>query len=226
VSVARLDNPIWRSLTTRQSHLGAHHPPASKFHDDVSMLGGFAEPDYAALAQLVPAGAQVGIFIDEPGATLGFELVAAAPLLQMQYDARAVDDERTPAAAIAPLSADDVPAMMALAALTRPGPFNRRTSEMGDFFGIRVEGELVAMAGQRLRVPGHTEVSAICTHPDHAGRGYGAALTRLQVRRIRDAGEQPFLHVRGDNTRAITLYERLGFAPAHRSTYVILRRAA
>lgn len=221
-----IDNPIWRALTTRQAHLGAHHAPASKFLAEVSLLGGFAEPDFAAMARLVPVGEEVGIFIDEPGATPGFEQVLAAPLLQMMYDGRAVDDEPQPAPAIVPLGTDDVPAMMALAALTKPGPFNRRTAEMGDFFGVRVGGALVAMAGQRLRVPGHIEVSAICTHPDHVGRGYGAALTRVQLRRILAAGEQPFLHVRGDNDRAIALYERLGFAPGRRSRYIVLRRVA
>jgi len=221
-----LDNPIWRALTTRQAHLGDHHGIASKFHAEVSQLGGFAEPDFAALARLVPIGEVAGIFIDEVSATPGFEIVLTAPLLQMTYGARAIDDDAAAKHAIESLTAADVPAMMALAALTKPGPFNRRTSEMGEFFGIRVGGELVAMAGQRLRLPGHIEVSAICTHPDHVGRGYGAALTRFQVRRIRAAGEQPFLHVRGDNTRAITLYERLGFDPARKSRYVVLRRAA
>ena len=91
---------------------------------------------------------------------------------------------------------------------------------------IRVDGRLVAMAGQRLRVPGHIEISGICTHPDHLGRGYGAALTRRQVHVILASGEQPFLHVRGDNTRAIALYERLGFAPRLRSRYVVMLRVA
>jgi ribosomal protein S18 acetylase RimI-like enzyme len=220
-----LDNPIWRALTTRQSHLGAHHPPASRFLPEVSVLGGFAAPDWTALKSLVGAGERVGIFIfgDDAGAMPGFTVEYSAPLLQMLYRGRAVDEE--PAHEMIRLGADDNEEMMALAALTKPGPFNRRTREMGDFFGVRVGGALVAMAGQRLRVPGHIEVSAICTHPDHVGRGYAASLTRLQIRRILDAGEQPFLHVRGDNTRAIALYERLGFAPTRRGFYFVLRAA-
>jgi predicted GNAT family acetyltransferase len=97
---------------------------------------------------------------------------------------------------------------------------------MGEFFGIRDNGQLVAMAGQRLRVAGHIEISGICTHPDHLGRGYGAALTYRQIHGILAAGEHPFLHVRGDNTRAIELYERLGFAPRLRSGYVVMRRVS
>ncbi len=219
-----LDNPIWSALATRQAHLGVHAPAARKFQPDVSILGGFAEDeDGDALAQLVAPGDQVGIFTDEPRALAGFELVLVAPLLQMLYTGGAVGDDDP---AIAALAAADVPEMMALAELTKPGPFNRRTPEMGDFLGIRQDGALAAMAGQRLRVPGHIELSAICTHPDHTGRGLGAALTRAQLRRILAAGEQPFLHVRGDNTRAIALYERLGFAPRLRSRYAILRRLA
>ncbi|PYX89790.1 MAG: hypothetical protein DMG68_03950, partial [Acidobacteria bacterium] len=101
--------------------------------------------------------------------------------------------------------------MLGLTQLTKPGPFGQRTRELGSYLGIRKNGVLVAMAGERLRVPGHTEVSAVCTHPDHLGRGYAASLMRAVMQRIRDRGETPFLHVRHDNERAIGLYRRLGF---------------
>jgi predicted GNAT family acetyltransferase len=83
---------------------------------------------------------------------------------------------------------------------------------------------LVAMSGQRLQVPGYTEVSAVCTHPEHTGKGYAAALMLEVMRRIRDRGETPFLHVRGDNSRAIALYERLGFRARKRGYYAVLRK--
>jgi hypothetical protein len=102
--------------------------------------------------------------------------------------------------------------MRALAALTEPGPFSTRTHELGDFFGIRRDGRLAAMAGERMRPEGFCEVSAVCTHPDHRGRGYGAALTRHVAGRIVARGEVPFLHVMATNTGAIGLYETLGFA--------------
>jgi predicted GNAT family acetyltransferase len=114
--------------------------------------------------------------------------------------------------------------MLALTARTKPGPFHRRTCEMGDYFGLRKHGTLVAMAGERLHVPGHTELSAICTDPEHLGRGYAAALMQLIVRRIRARGERPFLHVRPENTRAITLYERMGFERRLTNRYVLLER--
>ena len=224
-----LDNPIWSALTTRQAALGRRVGSACKFATDVSLLGGFSDVDDAAMAELVAVGEQVGVFIDEPPATARFELVASAPLLQMIYDPRdpghdptSEDDVST---TIIKLTASDRPAMLALAELTKPGPFAPRTPDMGDFFGIREAGQLVAMAGQRLRVPGHIEISGICTHPDYLGRGHGAAVTRKQIHSILAAGEHPFLHVRGDNARAIALYERLGFAPRMRRRYVVMKRA-
>ena len=101
--------------------------------------------------------------------------------------------------------------MVELAMLTKPGPFGTRTQDLGTYLGIRSEGKLVAMAGERLKVPGYTEISAVCTHPDHTGKGYAGILMTEVMGGIRDRGEISFLHVRCDNTRAIALYERLGF---------------
>jgi len=112
---------------------------------------------------------------------------------------------------IRPLGQENIPAMIELTALTKPGPFSQRTIEFGNYFGIFEEDRLVAMAGERLKLPGYTEVSAICTHPDAIGKGYGAALLSAACKRILDKGQTPFLHVRNDNTRAIKMYERAGF---------------
>jgi predicted GNAT family acetyltransferase len=109
------------------------------------------------------------------------------------------------------LGTPDEPEMLALAKLTEPGPFGTRTRELGTFIGIREGGRLASMAGVRLHVHGFTEVSAVCTHPDHLGKGYAAGLMSEIMARIRKRGDTPFLHVRADNTRAIQIYERLGF---------------
>ena len=117
----------------------------------------------------------------------------------------------------------DSPEMVELTTLTKPGPFGSRTHELGYYVGIRQEGKLVAMAGERLKVPGYTEVSAVCTHPDYLGRGYAGALMTEVMQQIRERGETPFLHVRADNARAIALYERLGFRIRHRGYFAVLR---
>ena len=128
------------------------------------------------------------------------------------------------APAIVELGANDSPEMLELTALTKPGPFGPRTHELGYYVGIRDAGKLVAMAGERMKVPGYTEVSAVCTHPDHLGKGYAAALMTEIMRSIRAHGEKPFLHVRSDNARAIAIYERLGFYKRWEGHYAVLRR--
>jgi predicted GNAT family acetyltransferase len=101
--------------------------------------------------------------------------------------------------------------MMELTKLTRPGPFGKRTHELGTYLGIRCDRKLVAMAGERLKIPGYTEISAVCTHPEYTGHGYARMLTTEVMRRILDRGETPFLHVREGNEHAIKLYQKLGF---------------
>jgi predicted GNAT family acetyltransferase len=112
--------------------------------------------------------------------------------------------------AIRELNAGDVPAMLALTELTEPGPFRTRTHELGKFYGVFESDRLLAMAGQRLSLPGFVEVSAVCTHPDARGRGYARALMSAVMRDIRQRGRIPFLHAFADNP-AIRIYESLGF---------------
>ncbi|MDP5218745.1 GNAT family N-acetyltransferase [Ruegeria sp. 2205SS24-7] len=101
--------------------------------------------------------------------------------------------------------------MLDLAKLCKPGPFRSQTNRLGDFIGTFRDGALVAMAGQRLKLPGYTEISALCVDPAFRGRGMGTELVRRMCDRIRDAGNTPFLHAYASNTSAIALYEHLGF---------------
>lgn len=112
---------------------------------------------------------------------------------------------------IVPLDDDDAPEMLELAQRTKPGPFAARTHRLGSFFGLRDNGALIAMAGERLRPPGWTEISAVCTDEAYRGRGLGRALMEHVIDGIRARGEQPFLHVAATNAGAIRLYERMGF---------------
>ncbi len=123
-----------------------------------------------------------------------------------------------------PLTEADAAEMLALATLTRPGPFAARTNRLGDFIGVKQDGRLVAMAGERMKPEGFTEVSGVCTHPDFRGRGYAGGLMRIVAARILARGETPFLHVYATNTGAIALYESLGFALRRAVTITVLTR--
>ena len=224
-----LDNIIWQALTTRQAHFAESFESARRFPREVSPLSGFAglsDDGYASLAALVNPGASVGVFLSEayePRA--GWDYIVGAPLLQMVCDnggfSRSVCNSNQQVVELGTL---DSPEMLALTALTKPGPFGTRTHELGLYVGIRDQGRLVAMAGERLKVPGYTEVSAVCTHPDHLGKGYAGILMIEVMKRIRERGETPFLHVRSDNARAIALYERLGFHTRWEGYFAVLRK--
>jgi ribosomal protein S18 acetylase RimI-like enzyme len=224
-----LDNVIWQALTTRQVQFAECFGRARRFVREVTSLTAVAEESpegYAALAGLVGAGGTAALFLDgeyEPRS--GWELVGGAPLLEMvcengnlhQYQLDSVPE-------IIPLGAQEAAEMAELAALTKPGPFGLRTHELGKYVGIRCDGNLVAMAGERLKVPGYTEVSAVCTHPEHIGKGYARVLMTEVMRGIRERGEIPFLHVRKDNSRAVAIYERLGFRTRSTPHYTLLRK--
>jgi ribosomal protein S18 acetylase RimI-like enzyme len=213
-----LDNPIWSALTSRQAHFAETSSHARRFPLEVTSLGGFFEPSqegYDSIAALQSEGGATGLFLrDRTSLPRDWTIVDEAPLLQMVRE-----NNRATGSAIAPrptlewieLSEQDVPEMVTLAGITRPGPFGRRTRELGTYIGIRREGKLVAMAGERMRVPGHSEISAVCTLPEFAGQGFAAQLVNILVEKILSRGEIPFLHVRTTNQRAIALYRRLGF---------------
>ncbi len=220
-----LDNPILRALETTQARYALAEGGARRFIPEIGPLAGFsgpAGPALEALLSLTAPGQTIGLFLPAPlEGHAGWDLVKQGALLQMIRDAGSPPQVPRP---VLELSAEDAPEMLELAALAKPGPFERRTHELGRFVGVREGGRLAAMVGERLRLPGFTEVSAVCTHPDHLGRGHAAALLAAATRRILERGETPFLHVLPGNARAISLYERLGFCLRARLSFAILRR--
>jgi ribosomal protein S18 acetylase RimI-like enzyme len=223
-----LDNVIWTALTTRQTAFAESHTQARRFVPEVTSLAGFNEPTpegYESLAGLLNGRGTIALFLEEPYQPhAGWELVARTPLWQMVCENGNAPTATASEPELIELGPADSAEMIELTTLTKPGPFNKRTHELGTYLGIRSAGKLVAMAGERLKVPGHTEVSAVCTHPEHTGHGYARILMTEVMRRIRSRGETSFLHVREDNARAIELYHRLGFKRRQLSHLAVLRK--
>lgn len=224
-----LDNVIWQALTTRQTQFAEGANRARRFAREVTLLGALCEetPEgFADFAGVIGVGGTGALFLDTPYQPReGWEFVAGAPLLQMVFqNGNNLPSRVNSEVEITELGIQDSPEMIELTTLTKPGPFGKRTHELGTYLGIRSEGRLVAMAGERLKVPGHTEVSAVCTHPDHTGKGYARVLMTEIMQRILDRGEVPFLHSRADNSRAIDLYKRLGFRERKFGHFAVLRK--
>ncbi|MDB5270642.1 MAG: hypothetical protein JWP58_3682 [Hymenobacter sp.] len=225
-----LDNPVWNALISGNKHLDAGSAEVKCFAGDVSPFAGFetfTPQAFALLHARVPAGRLLGVVSPVPLAIPArWEVVQRMAVLQMVQ-------ERPPAAGAwagplpVPLGPAHVPAMLALTKQTNPGPFFPTTIAFGHYEGIFEGNELVAMAGQRMNPTPYAEISAVCTHPDHLGRGYAGQLIQRQARRIVSAAGTPFLHVKADNTRAIKLYEHLGFvARKEMSFYIIQKKPA
>ncbi|HVJ42394.1 MAG TPA: GNAT family N-acetyltransferase [Dongiaceae bacterium] len=236
-----LDNVPWFALTTWHSGIAEGAGPARRYPVEAAPFGGIEDTSaasFAALGALLRPGESVRIRLPEdvvppPGlavcervhinqmvpSVLGYAGIGRAGTGRAGGGRRAIKQH------VIPLGAGDVPEMMVLAAIAEPGPFGVRTHELGQYLGIRLGGRLVAMAGERMRFPGHTEISAVCTHPDHRGQGYGRDLVDALVHRIAERGDMPFLHYQAGNPAA-GFYERLGFALRRRLPVASLKKSA
>lgn len=223
-----LDNPIWSALTTEHAHLALGGEEARRYPRDIGPLSGMptqSEAGYEALGPLAGPGGTVGLFFREgPRPPAGWTLVRGGKLHQMIASRPLLSTDADADTVVRPLTPWEAPAMVALAELTKPGPFDRRTIELGSFLGVFEAGCLVAMAGTRLHVPGATEVSAVCTHPDARGRGYARLLMSRVIEEIVRAGRLAFLHTLADNHNAIRLYESLGFTVRQSFELAVVRR--
>ena len=211
-----LDNPILNALLTEHESLALVDGLARRYPAAIGPLAGAPDQSwtsYDALSRLAGPGGLVALFLhDPPSLPKGWSLFRGGILTQMICRRPKLDEARSLEKNVTRrrLGSADVSAMMELAKLTEPGPFRERTIELGKFHGIFAGERLLAMAGQRTRVPGFVEVSAVCTHPDARGRGYAGVVMCEVIRDIADEGRTPFLHAFDDNP-AVRLYQRLGF---------------
>ncbi|HBV13250.1 MAG TPA: GNAT family N-acetyltransferase [Brevundimonas sp.] len=209
-----LDRPVWSALTSeRQAPLAVGAGGALRLAPGYGVFAASIDQSpqgVAAIAALdQPEGMLATVEADPTPVPPGLRVLKAAVLSQMVLVELAPAKARD--IAVEPLTEADAPAMLALATLTEPGPFFDRTHRLGDFFGVKQDGRLLAMAGERLKPDGFTEVSGVCAHPDARGRGYAGALMRAVIERILARGETAFLHSYADNVGAIALYHSLGF---------------
>lgn len=229
-----LDRAVFNALTTRLSRFSTPDSGAAavRLDPEVGVFLAAADDSAAsreALGVLARRYPGAGLVEREDGPMAGVlpeGVPVAAQVALVQMTATALTPVGPSIAprddAIEVLGEADAPAMLALATLTRPGPFRSRTRELGPFVGIKRDGQLVAMAGRRLRVDGFTELSGVCTHPDHRGKGYAAALSRAVVGEILATGESAFLHAFADHDTTIAFYRGLGFQARARMIYTSL----
>jgi predicted GNAT family acetyltransferase len=225
-----LDNPAWSALTTHQAHLALGGGLARRYPENVTPIGAIGSQDQAAieeLSDLVPEGSWISL----PGTLEGIApklpphltITLEKNLVQMVCQTRV--DVPARGVEIRLLSEADISDMLALTALTQPGPFRSHTYTLGTYLGIRVDGRLAAMGGQRMHLPGYREISAVCTHPDFQGRGYARMLVARLVAETFERQLVPFLHVEDANQRAQTVYRGLGFVERARLPLLVIERA-
>lgn len=220
-----LDQPIWTALTTRQQTFAEGGALARRFPPVIAPFADMSEmspQNFAALgAMMSPSEIAVLFTADAVSAPEQFKVVLAETGEQMLG---APADGPVSGVEAVRLGDADIPAMMELTGLTKPGPFSARTHELGTFVGIRADGRLAAMAGERMKPANYTEITAVCVHPDYRRRGYAQFLLGTMGRQILARGELPFLHVFSSNSSAIALYRRQGMEIRRRLHVTALQR--
>ncbi|MDR7145031.1 GNAT family N-acetyltransferase [Rhizobium sp. BE258] len=206
-----LDNPIWHALANEHNELSIGGVDARRYREDIAPFAAIrtAEPEaFQQLEATLSPGQTVALFnAAAPILPGGWKLLRQRQIEQMTCTSFSERRDFFPIR----LGASDVTEMMELAKLAEPGPFAQNTISMGPYFGVRSStGVLIAMAGGRLALPHHVEISAVCTHPEHRGHGYAQSLVAFISERIMREGRIPFLHVKGENSAA-RVYERVGF---------------
>lgn len=224
--MSALDNPLWNSLITRHFVYAIGSGLARRYPSEIAPFAGIGSPSPQAdkaLLDLFASGEHVGMVGVHPRTFEGWEVAKSFDLAQFVFEGSAApgEDDRD----IVKLGPDDLEKMLELTALVYPAYFRKGTAQLGDYFGISVNGRLTAMAGTRMSLDGYQEISAVCTHPDHRGEGRASQLLAHLVQHILNQGDTPFLHTEADNVAAQGIYRRAGFSVRKMLPFIVLRRA-
>jgi GNAT superfamily N-acetyltransferase len=213
-------NPIWHALQSMHKRFALVAGDARRYRADVAPFGAVAAPTADALKHLhglLAPGESFWVIGDD---------WSGAPLLRVEETLPCLQMMRAPEAAALPAPANllrlapaDIPDMLALTELAFPGFFRARTLEMGSYYGVRIDGELVAMGGERLLLDGYPEISGLCTHPSYRGKGFAADIIGQLTQDHKSAGQVSWLHVGAANTNAVELYRRLEFRVIRKVTF-------
>ncbi|PTT02171.1 GNAT family N-acetyltransferase [Pedobacter sp. HMWF019] len=217
----KLDNPTWYALTSTHKPFGIGTSKAKRYPANVLPFVGFdanAVNPLETLQNEVRPGEVIYIIGELPKLPLSWKVLGEIAGDQMVCE-KLIDVKYKGDTELLKLGVSDIPEMYDLINSVQPGFFKEDTAKIGTYYGIRVKGKLVAMAGERLKMTGLSEVSAVCTHPDYTGRGYAGQLVSLVAKQMINQGKIPFLHVVSSNDRAIKLYERLGFVKRRGITF-------
>ncbi|TGP24418.1 MULTISPECIES: GNAT family N-acetyltransferase [unclassified Mesorhizobium] len=221
-----LDRPIWSALATRHQALAEGDNFARRYRPSIVPFAATAADDAESLLALgkllPPLESAILVQTDPIALPAALAAVSTASLVQMvaERPVQAVSDQ-----GVQPLTRDDAAEMLALASLTKPGPFTLEALSLGEFWGVKIDGRLAAMAGERMKQPGYSELSGVCTHPDFRGGGLARLLSLIVANRIMARGEVPYLHAYDNNALAIGLYESIGFRLRTTLNMAVVRRA-
>jgi ribosomal protein S18 acetylase RimI-like enzyme len=209
-----LTDPVWNALKSVHAHFALRNGAAVRYPANIVPFAAMDQGNpsgLSPLAQLLTLGEHVYVIGEQPQATNTLHVGLALNCFQMIFPLPPPANGAANNSTILRMTPEDAPDMVALTDLAFPGFFRARTYEMGTYYGIRISNELVAMAGERLAVPGFREISAVVTHPEHVGKGYATVLMNRLLNDHAAAGLKSFLHVNEQNFRAIAIYRRMGF---------------
>lgn len=209
--ISLLDNPIWSALSSVHQEFSAGTHEIKRYQEQTIPFIGMQHNDKSLLTQLEPyIKNEEEMFLKDELESVpeNWEILQQLACIQMVYNPSSKESAMN---TISQLSEQDSDELHALVNLVQPGFFKKKTTLLGNYYGIRKEGTLVAVAGERMKLNGFTEMSAVCTHPAHTGNGYAQQLLRGLCQITIDKGNIPFLHVLESNTRAIKIYEFLNF---------------